>query len=636
MKSGIHFFDCLPIHPRAYPLESFTGYLTRLAEINGFESINPWTSTLLPSREQGIQGQVSDFPPLSFGWFLAITHCTEEDLRATTFFYIGRKFGRSTVPQHVGRFLQGSIASCLRYCPQCLAEPEHSFYSLVWRFSAVKGCHIHGCGLLDQCPQCERSIPLFVAPLRIGICPFCACDLRNGASRVMRGDLGGFSAQTQDITFLLQPHELEPVADRLLRSIGKQIMRARQSQDLSRVELAHILQMSTNHISGIESGNIWQSGLTLQRFMRYTIFFGMRLSTLFATAIQEYQSAGGNSPYQAPERSSPLGERREQELLMRVQHVEQVLRKQNILPTPQAISSAMQVDVADLRYYPAIRQHLNQLLVEQSIKDHPLSSYHIRESELIQRVLNAVEVLIQQGKTATQTATAEVVGMTPASLTYYPAVRTLMKEICWEDPYPRDKPDAEDTLLTLIQHARETLRAQGKPVSQAAVCRFLRKAISTLRYYPRVRLLLEQIVTDHRKERAAAVSKRELELLERVQQAIEQLRSEGCEVTQHAIRDRVGVALPTLRRFAQVRSLLQAYALPRTTVPTTKPPLDEDELMVQVLQAIDELRFQGELITQQAIGKLVGMTPAGLRRYPQVKAILATLATLRRSSQLPS
>lgn len=67
----------------------------------------------------------------------------------------------------------------------------------------------------------------------------------------------------------------------------------------------------------------------------------------------------------------------------------------------------------------------------------------------------------------------------------------------------------------------------------------------------------------------------------------------------------------------------------------TNPALRQDELTAQALKA-SVLRDRGQPITQHAIGELVGMTSAGLRRYPQVKTILATLADLRRSSQLPS
>ena len=44
------------------------------------------------------------------------------------------------------------------FCPQCLAEAPEPFFRIVWRFGAICACPIHGCELLDKCPECGAGV----------------------------------------------------------------------------------------------------------------------------------------------------------------------------------------------------------------------------------------------------------------------------------------------------------------------------------------------------------------------------------------------------------------------------------------------------------------------------------------------
>src|SRR5262245_20423143 len=115
-----YYFDTLPIHPPPERLESLTGYLTRLAEANGILSIDGLSATCFPERDRRIARSIADYPPLSFTTLAHVTACSESLLRSTTFYHLGSKFGRSTHPQALSRFLSGSVAQYLRFCPACL------------------------------------------------------------------------------------------------------------------------------------------------------------------------------------------------------------------------------------------------------------------------------------------------------------------------------------------------------------------------------------------------------------------------------------------------------------------------------------------------------------------------------------
>lgn len=115
-------FDTLPVHPQPAPLESLSSYLTRLAEANGFYRIENLFRLCFPTGRSRLTFQTGDFPPPSFGGLPSLAHCPEPDLRATTFYHLGRKFDRILSVQSLAQCLAGSLGLQLRYCPLCLSE----------------------------------------------------------------------------------------------------------------------------------------------------------------------------------------------------------------------------------------------------------------------------------------------------------------------------------------------------------------------------------------------------------------------------------------------------------------------------------------------------------------------------------
>src|SRR5437868_852992 len=172
--NAIHYcFDALPLRPRLQPFESFTSYLTRVAEANGkrrYSQLNPFFG------EYHSISSFADYPLRSFGMLPVITICSETELLRTTFYHVGKKFGRLYDSPWLAGFLSGVVASSLRYCPLCLQEAL--YYSLAWRFLPLMGCPKHAYRLLERCGHCGCPVSIFPAPFRMGICPTCGGDLR--------------------------------------------------------------------------------------------------------------------------------------------------------------------------------------------------------------------------------------------------------------------------------------------------------------------------------------------------------------------------------------------------------------------------------------------------------------------------
>jgi hypothetical protein len=91
---SLYTFDVLPVHPAPLPLESYTSYLTRLAESNGLTRYSDLAERLFPNFHALKVREFTDYAPVSFGRLVDETLCSETDLQATTFFHLARKFGR--------------------------------------------------------------------------------------------------------------------------------------------------------------------------------------------------------------------------------------------------------------------------------------------------------------------------------------------------------------------------------------------------------------------------------------------------------------------------------------------------------------------------------------------------------------
>jgi hypothetical protein len=116
----------------------------------------------------------------------------------------------------------------------------------------------------------------------------------------------------------------------------------------------------------------------------------------------------------------------------------------------------------------------------------------------------------------------------------------------------------EDKLLVQIEEAIHYLKAQGKEVTQAAICRLTRKSRSALMKHSRLRALMHEVAQEVRNpERTRRRrAEREAELERQVAEYISQLFKEGNTPTQLAIATHIGMTVSALRKYLSVRKLL--------------------------------------------------------------------------------
>jgi len=262
----MYFFDVLPSHSKPENLESLASYLMRLAESNGISSMDGLSALCFPHQDRRITREIADYPPISFDSLMTVAICSKESLLATTLFHVAAKFGRSTLPQPLSRFLSGAVSDFLRFCPVCLAEQQTPHYLLSWRFLMLSYCTNHRCCLLEICGKCGNSIPLFIAPFKIGYCPLCGWDMKKG-----HVDLGSevklltAVVRTQDIEFLLkfQPWELN--GNNTIHLIGQRLAHEWRKRQITAVNLALQTGITLTVVEGIERGNPMRKGGYLSR-----------------------------------------------------------------------------------------------------------------------------------------------------------------------------------------------------------------------------------------------------------------------------------------------------------------------------------------------------------------------------------
>lgn len=143
--------------PKPKSEESFTGYLLRLAEENGYDSPT-WIMNLIePSRDCIIPRY--SFTSASSNTFQLLTQligCASSELAPIIYEPIGKRTDSSYLffgnPVHRS-FIRPQKP---KICPECLRDEVYC--RRVWEYVLITVCPIHRCMLIEECPRCKQTI----------------------------------------------------------------------------------------------------------------------------------------------------------------------------------------------------------------------------------------------------------------------------------------------------------------------------------------------------------------------------------------------------------------------------------------------------------------------------------------------
>jgi hypothetical protein len=513
----------LPLHPRPAPLESMTSYLIRLAEENGLRSMSEFVARLGISYGRLTSVCTSpDYPaPFATPGLAQITGCPEERLQLTTFSPLLQRFGGSVGPHSLQRFLAGSIAPCLRYCPCCLAEGSPAYYSLLWRFLALPGCLEHGLQLLDQCGHCQSPLPLLSFPPKLAWCSTCQGDLRRVPARWLSEEARAMThRRTEALQMLLSP--LPGLAEQAqAKVIGKQYMARRLKLDLLISEASKLTGIAQSIIRAIEQiSELRVATASLQDYLRY--------ADTLSCSLLEVTDFDPTLPLLIPL----------SQVFNQVEVAIQHLEKQGQPLTRRNIRNLVGMEVVSLWDHP---QMIRLLAKRPKGRIQQSQAEKIeREEEVIKLVEQAIEQIKARGVRVSQQRIADLVGMTRSALMVYPRVKARLEQLA-ERLSPLD-------LQRVVQDDVEQAQALGTSLAYWSVGERIGIPKETLRSDSQIRAIIDRAQNEARQ-------RRENELVNRVEHAIEELVSQGKKVTVHKVSRLVGVDHKALDRRPHIKEL---------------------------------------------------------------------------------
>jgi len=465
-------WNVLPLHPRPQSLESITGYITRLAEANGLQSINE-LGALVGGMTFSSLKRNPDYPTVFYPGLAHITDHAEDMWLDMTFFHLVQHFGYSMNPYSLHRFLAGSFAATLRYCPVCLAEHTPASYSLLWRFLLLPGCSEHGVRFLDQCGHCGSPLPLFRPLPQLIRCPFCQGDLRTSEpSRLSSNEVEPTEQRTNDLKMLLIPWQW-PLPEEQAKLIGKRFQVLRQRRDLWIPEVAHLLGRETSVMRDIDYVSRFRQA-SLKDYMQYAALLGCSLREIFDEQSLE-------------DLVEPFSE---EQLLEQIETAIRQLKARGKPVLPGSVGDLVGMTGSRLKQYPRVKKLLNRYEAQ---RKQEIVQFDLKlEEEFVKQVEHTLKQLEAREEVIVLQHVCDQVGLSYAWIVKkYPRIRALFHE------YQKNRSGRglsprlnEEAKVQQVQAAINVLVSQGEAVTLRRMRQIVRLTQKQLRSSPRVKALL--------------------------------------------------------------------------------------------------------------------------------------------------
>jgi transcriptional regulator with XRE-family HTH domain len=533
------WFDALALHPPPKPLESLTGYLVRLAELNAIRSKSALSAVAFPRLQR--KANWTDLPRASYGALPDAANCTDAQLHATTFYHLLRKFQRSVYPGPAKIFLADVIAADLRYCPLCLRETN--YYRLSWRFTHLMGCTQHNVHLLDRCGHCDAPVPLVPSPLRIGVCPTCGGDLRDcETGSVNHGERSLLRMVSDDLTFLLTPQPWEAVSVPI-QTFGPTLAQTRRNRGWTQQAFALHLGMSSDALQAVEGRQAVGRGETFKHYLDYLAVFGLSFRDGFTQAQDDETDT-------------------EVRWIERVRWAASVLEREGKSLTQQAICHLLQCKPKTLKPYSGVQTLLREMGIRKPKRQSAQRSnskrsteFDRREERYLTRVKTVVEQMMAEGIPYSQREVARRMGMSGPGLCHYPRIAAFLT-----DRLATIRAEEHAVWRDGVGKAAAHLQGQGQPVTQRAVARALGISAERLRYHADFRAYLATFTDYNAELRTRQQETHETALHEAVTQVIRQLNTGGQRVTQVAVAAALDTSVQRLKFYDSIRPVMEAIA----------------------------------------------------------------------------
>ena len=571
------YLDVLPSRPKPLPLESLNSYIKRLAKANGIRQIHAFSQMTMIGRYEFLLNKPRR---TSFELLPTITALSEAQLLDLTFYHLGWKFGRH---QSLGAFLKNSISPFIRYCPICLEE--NGYYPLTWNFLCLDGCPQHSVRLLDICGHCGQHIQVRNRCLSLYNCHFCGGDLRLSTTTNLSADEHQLSTQHQDdLIYLLTEQPWQSTQPEVIDAFRQRLAASRLIQKLSMPQLNQLLDIKELSILAIENETLTCTGELFQEYLIYADYFGLTLSQVFKDATQTGYI--------------PKIQLRKNAFFLQVREAVHTLKQQGIPVNREIVADLVGCTTDTLKYYAADYTWLRDATRSQKRR-----TFNDQE-ELFQSAQQAISNLNAQKKRVSYCAIAHIMGRDRSQIkARYPNVDTLIREAI--AIYTQQH---EEELFIRVQQAIHVLAERQQNISINSIAHQIGIPTSTLRYRsPPIRTLIAE-------EKQRIERQKAQDIQDNVEQVAAQLFQQGIPVTHQTLAQQTGLASHCFKQKNALRAIWQSYS-------EKQRQQHHDNILQQVLNAIQQLQSQQLPVSQSAIARIVGMAVPPLKHYPRVRQV---------------
>jgi hypothetical protein len=176
-----------------------------------------------------------------------------------------------------------------------------------------------------------------------------------------------------------------------------------------------------------------------------------------------------------------------------------------------------------------------------------------------------------------------------------------------------------------VKQAIEQLRNSGQMLTRKAIGEIVGLTPNGLHNYESVGLLLAEVGEELHKNNVPHKHQREKDLIEQMRRAINYLRETKQPVTLRALGKIIGCTDGGLMYYSGLRKLYRQVMEENRQASILMAQQRGEALLLQVKEAIEQLKNLNRPVTQRNVANSVGMTTGGLRRYPHIKVILQEL-----------
>jgi len=429
-----------------------------------------------------------------------MVRCTgqsRETLLSATFYPIAVNLGRNPHPQAISRFLKGSIAGHLRYCPRCLEKDP--YYRLPWRFVSLTVCPVHACLLQEKCAACGKSLPLMPPGFQITICPSCGQALSDAPAQLAEdpNDLHASQSFFSELDGLMSISPVLPEMEQRAAAIGSMLKRVRQELGSSLTDASIRTGIGVSTLSELEADRLSEGRGTFRQLRAYTSLLNITTNQLLTSDSLQEQ------------------------------------------PRPANAQDRQKVDQ-------------NRCGIKPKTKIRPIN----RVEDLPTKIEEAIDALHQARRPITRRNVCKHIGIKGVIAHGNPEVIALLKKIQEEGARQARQffLEEENSLLPVARQAIvEVIESEGH-LYIPALCKVLGLSLKRIRRYPKIARLIDLQKIKERSRRKPVIP-------EDVVRTIEDLKAAHQTPSQVSVANALKVSPSLLKKKPELRRVLVSYGL---------------------------------------------------------------------------